>query len=562
MEPMTKARRSLTKRRNIFALLLASAGVFTGAKAYEYSADPAGEKSCPPLAADLSADAARSASVAATGPAAEPFTRQVQLGGSSLLLRQAPPLNWAQKGGTINDASCLNQTQVHGIVQIRSVDDIQQALLFAKQNNLKVSIAGVRHSMGGQAFFKNALVLDMTRFNQMTLDETSKVLTVQSGATWHQIQNLLHPRYAVKAMQSTDIFTVGGSISVNAHGMDHQVGAIGKTIRSMRVMLPDGSIQRVSRSQHAELFNLVIGGYGLFGIVLDVELEVTDNVVYSSQRQLIDYRRFPELFSGELANDQNIGLMYAHLSTAPQSLLQEMILYTYTATPAPDATIPPLTEVSNIKLRRLVINFSKRGSLPMRLKWFTEKYIEPHVESCTVTRNQAMKDGEACLVSRNEPMHDSVKYLKNNLKNDTDILQEYFIPRHQFVPFIDALRRVVQENETNLLNASVRVVHREDNTLNYAPTDMFAVVLYINQPTTDEGNRRMAATTRQIIDLALAHNGTFFLPYQLYYTPDQLRRAYPNIDAVFAAKQRYDPNALLTNTFYERFARDRQQSSS
>jgi len=31
-------------------------------------------------------------------------------------------------------------------------------------------------------------------------------------------------------MQSTDIFSVGGSISVNAHGMDHQAGALAKSI--------------------------------------------------------------------------------------------------------------------------------------------------------------------------------------------------------------------------------------------------------------------------------------------------------------------------------------------
>ncbi|HEX5690314.1 MAG TPA: FAD-binding protein, partial [Roseiflexaceae bacterium] len=340
------------------------------------------------------------------------------------------------------------------------------------------------------------------------------------GATWHDIQNLLHPKYAVKVMQSTDIFTVGGSISVNAHGMDHLAGSVGQTIRSMRVLLPDGSIQRVSRDENRELFDLVVGGYGLFGIVLDVELDIADNTVYATGRELIDYQAFPALFADKLAPDTNLGLFYGHLSTAPQSFLQEMILYTYTATESADAQIAPLGEVSSTKLRRFVLNFSKQGSIPMRLKWLAEKYVEPRMEACTVTRNQAMKDGEACLVSRNEPMHDSVTYLKNNLKNDTDILQEYFIPRDQFVPFIDGLRQILRDNNANLLNASVRVVHREDNLLNYAPNDAFAVVLYLNQATTPEANQRMATTTQQIIDLTIGVKGTFFLPYQLYFTPE------------------------------------------
>ena len=46
------------------------------------------------------------------------------------------------------------------------------------------------------------------------------------------------PRYAVQAMQSTDIFTVGGSISVNAHGMDHQAGAMAKSMRSKTCRRP------------------------------------------------------------------------------------------------------------------------------------------------------------------------------------------------------------------------------------------------------------------------------------------------------------------------------------
>lgn len=524
------------QRRSILGTLIAAPLLFTGWKANEYAADPVGEKECPPLFPEMVGEPIDPAQVAAQSANAK--------------------LPWAQQGGMINDASCLNQTAVYGIVRVTSEEDLQNALAYAREQQLKVTIAGVRHSMGGHAFYKGALVLDMTSFNQMTLDEPNKILTVQSGATWHDIQNFLHPKYAVKAMQSTDIFTVGGSLAVNAHGMDHQVGAVGRTVRSLRLLLADGSIQRLSRNENAELFHLVIGGYGLFGIVLDVELEITENVIYATGRRLIDYQEFPAIFHNEILPNQDLGLFYAHLSTAPQSFLRELMFYTYTTVPVTDAEIPPLGEVSSIKLRRLVFNLAKQGSLPMRFKWFAEKNIEPRLESCSVvSRNQAMKEGEACLVSRNEPMHDSVRYLRNNLRYETDILQEYFIPRAQFIPFVDGLRQVMLAHNANLLNASVRVVHQEENFLNYAPADMFAVVLYLNQLTHAQGNAQMREITRELIDLTSRVGGRFFLPYQLHYTPEQLQQAYPEIKDFFAAKLRYDPQLLLTNTFFERYGR-------
>ncbi len=125
------------------------------------------------------------------------------------------------------------------------------------------------------------------------------------------------------------------------------------------------------------------------------------------------------------------------------------------------------------------------------MKWLSEKHIEHRMETCTVTRAQAIGSAEACLVSRNDPMHDSVPYLRNSLPDDTDILHEYFIPRSQFVAFVDGMRKVLTDNKTNLLNASVRVVHQENNFLTYSPEPAFSLVLYINQTTDDEGNRRM-----------------------------------------------------------------------
>lgn len=516
----------------VVAVLILLVAIVTVRKALLLAADPVTDKSCPPLV-PASSDSGRSGLTEVVAPVG---------------------LAWAQRGGTLDDASCLDATPVYGVVQVRDVEDVRRALAFARDNGLTVSVAGVKHSMGGQALARHGIVLDMTRFNRMSLDTATRVVTVQSGATWHDIQNLLHPRFAVKAMQSTDIFTVGGSISVNAHGMDHHVGAIGRTVRAMRVMLVDGSVRTVSRTENPELFHLVVGGYGLFGVILDVDLDVTDNTVYRSERRIVAVRDFPALFAKELALDGRVALMYAHLSTSPASLLDETIVYGYREVDAPGGAIPTLGEVRAVRLRRLVFNLSKHGGMAMRLKWFAEKHVEPRLESCPISRNQALGEGEACLVPRNQPMHDSVRYLKNDLVAETDILQEYYVPRARLIEFIDGLRRSVTASRANLLNASIRVVHREDNVLTYAPTDMFAVVLYLNQTTDAAGNARMGRLTRELIDLATGLGGTFFLPYQLHYTPEQLARSYPMIRAFFAAKRRFDPAGVLTNLWYEKYA--------
>jgi FAD/FMN-containing dehydrogenase len=476
-------------------------------KAIDYASEPEGEKDCPPAPTGA-------------GPAG-PVRVQPAVTASVV---------WVQRGGTLNDASCLSRTPVYGVVAVREIDDVRAALAFARDNGLKVSVAGVRHSMGGQAFARDAVVLDMTRLNRMSLDAQARTLTVQSGATWHDVQRFLHPRFAVKAMQSADVFTVGGSISVNAHGMDHRAGSVGRTVRSLRVMLADGTVHTVSRTDNPRLFNLVVGGYGLFGVILDAEIDVTENAVYRPERRVIRSRDFPAVFAGELATSPQYELMYGHLSTAPHSYLDEMILYLYRLESARGAVIPPLAEARPVKLRRLVFNLAKQGSLPMRLKWLAEKYVEPRLPSCPVSRSQALGDGEA------------------------DVLQEYFVPRDRFVAFVDRARRVLRARGANLLNASVRAVHPEENTLTYARAEMFAVALYLNQSTDAAGHAHMRALTGELIDAAAGVGGTFFLPYQLSYTPEQLRRAYPQIREFFAAKREYDPSGLLSSTFYAKYA--------
>jgi FAD/FMN-containing dehydrogenase len=499
--------------------------VAAGLKVYQYSAGPPGVKDC------------------ATNPhfAGPPIAPGVQA--------LEPPIRLAQRGGTINDASCVDRTPIYGIAKPSNEDELRKLVSFARDHGLKLSIAGARHSMGGQAFFTNALVIDTGNLKQMSLDATSQLLTVQAGATWHDVLGYLHPRgFSVKVMQAIDLPTVGGSISVNGHGVDHRAGSLASTVRSLHVMLPDGSVHQVSRDQEPELFASVVGGYGLFGVILDAQLEVVPDVMYQYEQRTIDYQQFPQLFTDTLSRDP-YRLMYGHLSTAPGSFLKEMLIYSYRDAPGFNEPIPALKDSSQVGLTRFFLNFAKTGAIGQEVKWFAEKSVMPLFRPCYVPRSQALK-AENCLLSRNQALYGSLGALKTNLPADTEILQEYFFPQDRFVAFIDRARQVLQQHRAVVLNASIRVVHPGDIQLDYAKNDMFSLVLFIDQKITPEGDEQMTALTQAMVDAAAQEGGSFYLPYQLEYRPDQLQRAYPQVNAFFELKRKYDPSTLFTNELY------------
>jgi len=121
--------------------------------------------------------------------------------------------------------------------------------------------------------------------------------------------------------------------------------------------------------------------------------------------------------------------------------------------------------------------------------------------------------------------------------------------------FVDGLREVVRNNKANLLNVTIRTVHKDTVTaLPYAKDDMFGVVLYFNVGFNDKDNEILRKTTLELIEVAERAGGTYYLPYQLFYSKEHLQKAYPEIDDFFAAKRKYDPLGLFSNTFYEKYA--------
>ena len=454
------------------------------------------------------------------------------------------------EGMLINDISKLNPTYVKDIMPARHVDSLQKAVLKAQEMGLKISISGRRHSLGGHAFYPDAVVLDMTYFNQiLNLDIENKVITVQSGVSWEQIQEHINPHnLSIKSMQSSNIFTVGGSMSSNIHGRDPHNSLIVDTILDFRLLLPNGEIVNVNREDNPDLFKLVIGGYGLFGVIIDVSLQLTNNHILKKESRIMDYSKFSDFFHNHIIVNPDIELFIARPSIAPSSLMGQTVVTTWKNTHL-QKTLPDkifkLTKESNVRRDKFFFGWSRKSNLGKEVRWWLQKRLDAKVgKQDYVTRNNAMR-----------PPTTPLKFLDYDSDKDTDIIQEYFIPVDKFSNFLDGAREIVQREKINLLGVTVRYIKKNDHTfLSYAKKNIFSIVMYTNQKLSKNGIEKAKKMTKQLVNLSLQQGGLYYLTYQLFPTQEQIRLAYPKIDQFFDKKRLYDPQELFLNKFYQQYA--------
>ena len=302
-------------------------------------------------------------------------------------------------------------------------------------------------------------------------------------------------------------------------------------------MLADGSIQSLSRRVNNELFQAVVGGYGLFGIILDVQLTLMDNLAYTEVQTIMKTQEFPSAYTA-IVNDPSYHMFYARLSTAPSSFLKELIIYSYKVVDQP-ASREPLRPETLVRLTRFVFNLGRKSYVGREIKWWAEKYIQPLLQTFPESRNQIM--------------YRSYAYLKNNLQNNTDVLQEYFLPKEQILAFIQGLGDILQRLTVVTRNVEIRSVHKENILLDYAKADWFGVVLYLNFDVNQQDMSKIKEAHSDLIDLAQSLGGSFYLPYQLSATRAQIEKSYPEFDKFLELKKKYDADLLFTSEFYKKY---------
>jgi len=445
--------------------------------------------------------------------------------------------------GFTNDASQLNLTKIDTIIQVPNNKEaieiqLKNILKYAKENNKKISIAGAKHSMGGHTIYLNGIVLNMLPYKQMELDTVNNILTIGSGALWEDALKYLD-QYgkSIAVMQAFSSFSIGGSISVNGHGWQKDLPPISSSVISFTLMKENGEIINCSRQENQELFKLVIGGYGLFGVVLDVKLKVVKNEALQYKYIRLNAENYVSYYKKYISENPNVNLVFGRLRISDKHFLEEATLNFFEKV---EATIPTLQNGRSTETQRLVFRGSVNSEYGKRLRWDLETGV-----------NKVLKNE---IYSRNELLNHHVSLIENKDTSSTDLLQEYFISGRNFNQFILDIKPILKNSKIDLLNITIRGVYQDnDSYLNYARENVFGFVILFNQKKTDQQEAEMKKLTNQLAEMALKNEGTFYLPYRLHVDKNKMRKSYPNADTFFQLKLKYDPTELFNNKFYEHY---------
>jgi FAD/FMN-containing dehydrogenase len=438
---------------------------------------------------------------------------------------------------TVNDVSQLNPIAVERVVRPRTIAEVQQ--LVAGHAG-PISIGGARHSMGGQIGTEGALALDMRELNHVVhFDPEARLIEVEAGTTWRQIQQVIDPEnLALRIMQSYANFTVGGSLSVNAHGRYVNQGPLINAVRSLEIVLADGSLVEASPEKNADVFFGAIGGYGGLGVIVTATLELVANEPLETHIARMPIAEYPAFFEREIRHSQSAVM---HNGDFYPPKYDEVTSITFSRTEQP-VTVKQRLQPENASY------WKER----LALFWLSELPFGPTLRERVIDPTRLH---EGRVVWRNyEASYDVADVEPRSRKRSTYLLQEYFVPVAQFGAYAAKLGAILSSHDVNVINVSIRHASPDRGSLlAWAREECFAFVIFYKQDVDEKAREEVRSWTRELIDAALDAGGSYYLPYQIYATDEQFHRAYPRMPEFVALKRKLDPGYKFRNKLWDAY---------
>jgi FAD/FMN-containing dehydrogenase len=447
----------------------------------------------------------------------------------------------------VNDVhSQLNPTHVLKIIHPQSLDDVQRVVHAARKNGQAISIAGGRHAMGGQQFGTDTLLINVRPMNKiLNFDRERGLIEVEAGIEWPDLingylalQNGNDKSWGIAQKQTgADRLTM----AANAHGRGLTMKPFISDVESFVLVDGNGIVHECSRTKNAELFRLVHGGYGLFGVVTSLQLKLV-------QRQKIE--RVVELQTADnliAAFDKRIadGFLYGDFQFAIDRNSEDFIrkgVFSCYRPVSIDTPIPKSEkELTDENWRQLL--FLAHTDKQQAFEQYAKYYLS--------TNGQIYWSDTHQLSIYPDNYHREIDLKLHAAHPATEMITEINVPREMLSGFLDEVREDFRKNQVELIYGTVRLIEKDDESfLPWAKQSYACTIFNLHVVHTPEGIRRSAETFRRLIDMAVRREGTYYLTYHRYATRDQVEACYPQFKKFLSLKAKYDPQDRFQSDWY------------
>ena len=437
----------------------------------------------------------------------------------------------------VNDVhSRLNATDVAEVVPVASAEAISAALRRARAAGLPVAVAGGRHAMGGQQFCSGGIVLDTRPLDRvLALRPDRGTIEVEAGIQWPALARALAESpltFAQKQTGANDL-CLGGAISSNVHGRGLTRPPFVGEVESVTVVRADGELVRCSRSDHPDLFALVCGGYGLFGVVYSVELRL---VPRRTLERVVELRSADELehaFADRIAAGFLYGDFQFAVDHTSSDFLRQGVFSCYR--PVEGREVPREQRVLSREDWRALLRLAHTDKTAA---------FEIYAAHYLATSGQLYASDRHQLAQYVDGYH-------AHIGPGSEMIAELYVPRGRLAEFLAAAARELRRLEADVVYGTVRLIERDDETvLAWAREPWACVVLNLHVDHDRRGIERAQTAFLRLNDLALACGGSFYLTYHRWATRAQLEAAYPRLHEFLAAKRAHDPEGLFQSNWY------------
>ena len=452
----------------------------------------------------------------------------------------------------VNDVhSRLNATRVHQVVQPRDPDELCRAVRAAAEQHFSVSICGGRHAMGGQQFAADSLLIDTTGLTRVVrFDSDAGLIEIDAGADWpliirhtHESQQPSSPCWAIRQKQTgADELTLGGAVAANVHGRGLKMRPFVDDVESLTLVSADGELVTCSRTKNSELFSLVIGGYGLLGVVATVTLRLMSRLKLRRLVDILDVDEAIPAVRRRAGEGCEYGDFQYAIDATDDSFLRRGVCACYQPTDSQisDASAD-LSEDDWGRLLRLA-HTDKRKAFAL----YSAHYLSSHGR---VYWSDTMQ------LSTYIPTYDQfLKDLGNPDAPESLVIGELFVPPDSLVEFLGRARRILRDTGAEDIYGTIRAILRDDQTfLPWARADYACVIFNLRTQHDDAGVARTTLTFRRLADAAIALGGSFYLTYARFATRLQIETCYPRFGDFLRLKRQYDPQQRFTSEWYRHY---------